>query len=231
MFEGLIKSIFKDVKNIDYTETVLRMTWEEAMWNYGNDKPDIRFDMKVCNLKFPAHSFPNQPSLSNLIEGAGFPVFDQAETVVAIAVPGCAAYSRKQTDELTEWVKRPQIGMKGLAFIKCNEDGSFKSSMDKFYSEEQLKAIANAAGAKTGDLVLLLAGAEERTRKAISDLRLYLAQTLGLRKADEFKLLWVLDFPLFEYDEEGNRWVARHHPFTSPKPNQIATMINNNPSH
>jgi aspartyl-tRNA synthetase len=164
-----------------------------------------------------------------LIEGVAFPVFDNAETVVAIAVPGCSEYSRKQTDELTEWVKRPQIGMKGLAFIKCNADGSFKSSMDKFYSEEKLKAMAAAAGAKPGDLVLLLAGAEERTRKAISDLRLYLAQTLGLRKNDEFKLLWVIDFPLFEYDEEGNRWVARHHPFTSPKPDHIEIMINNNP--
>ncbi|MFZ4771869.1 MAG: amino acid--tRNA ligase-related protein, partial [Ferruginibacter sp.] len=224
------KHIFKDVKNIDYTEIVQRMTWEEAMWNYGNDKPDIRFNMQVCNLKFPAHTFPTKESLSALIEGAAFPVFDNAETVVAIAVPGCSEYSRKQTDELTEWVKRPQIGMKGLAFIKCNADGSFKSSMDKFYSEEKLKAMAAAAGAKPGDLVLLLAGAEERTRKAISDLRLYLAQTLGLRKNDEFKLLWVIDFPLFEYDEEGNRWVARHHPFTSPKPDQIATMINNNPA-
>ena len=230
MFEGLVKHIFKDVKNIDYTEIVQRMTWEEAMWNYGNDKPDIRFNMQVCNLKFPAHTFPTKESLSALIEGAAFPVFDNAETVVAIAVPGCSEYSRKQTDELTEWVKRPQIGMKGLAFIKCNADGSFKSSMDKFYSEEKLKAMAAAAGANPGDLVLLLAGAEERTRKAISDLRLYLAQTLGLRKNDEFKLLWVIDFPLFEYDEEGNRWVARHHPFTSPKPDQIATMINNNPA-
>ncbi len=230
MFEGLVKRIFKDVKNIDYTEIVQRMTWEEAMWNYGNDKPDIRFNMQVCNLKFPAHTFPTKESLSALIEGVAFPVFDNAETVVAIAVPGCSEYSRKQTDELTEWVKRPQIGMKGLAFIKCNADGSFKSSMDKFYSEEKLKAMAAAAGAKPGDLVLLLAGAEERTRKAISDLRLYLAQTLGLRKNDEFKLLWVIDFPLFEYDEEGNRWVARHHPFTSPKPDQIATMINNNPA-
>ncbi len=229
MFEGLVKRIFKDVKNIDYTESVQRMTWEEAMWKYGNDKPDIRFNMQVCNLKFPAHSFPTKESLSALIEGAAFPVFDNAETVLAIAVPGCSEYSRKQTDELTEWVKRPQIGMKGLAFIKCNTDGSFKSSMDKFYSEEKLKAIAAAAGAQAGDLILLLAGAEERTRKAISDLRLYMAQTLGLRKNDEFKLLWVLDFPLFEYDEEGNRWVARHHPFTSPKPDQIATMINNNP--
>jgi aspartyl-tRNA synthetase len=229
MFEGLVKRIFKDVKNIDYTETVQRMTWEEAMWNYGNDKPDIRFEIKICNLKFPAHTFPTKENQSALIDGVNFGVFDDAETVVAIAIPGCSEYTRKQTDELTEWVKRPQIGMKGLVFIKCNADGSFKSSVDKFYSEEKLKAIAAAANAKPGDLVLILAGAEERTRKAISDLRMYMADKLGMRKPTDFKLLWVLDFPLFEYDEEGNRWVARHHPFTSPKPTQITEMINNNP--
>jgi aspartyl-tRNA synthetase len=228
-FEGLVKRIFKDVKNIDYTETVQRMTWEEAMWNYGNDKPDIRFDIKILNLKFPAHTFPTKESQSALIDGASFGVFDDAETVVAIAMPGCSEYTRKQTDELTEWVKRPQIGMKGLVFIKCNADGTFKSSVDKFYNEEKLKAIATAANAKAGDLILILAGAEERTRKAISDLRMYMADKLGLRKPTDFKLLWVLDFPLFEYDEEGNRWVARHHPFTSPKPSQITEMIDNNP--
>jgi len=229
MFEGLIKSIFKDVKNIDYTETVQRMTWENAMWNYGNDKPDIRFDMELCNLKKPGHVFSDKADQAALINGADFKVFDEAETVIAIAAPGCSEYSRKQTDELTEWVKRPQIGMKGLVFIKCNTDGSFKSSVDKFYSEDKLKAIATAANAKAGDLVLILAGAEERTRKAISELRLELGKQLGFRKEDEFKLLWVLDFPLFEYDEEGNRWVARHHPFTSPKPDHIDIMINNAP--
>ncbi len=235
MFEGLVKRIFKDVKNIDYTDTVQRITWEEAMWNYGNDKPDIRFELKICNLKFPAHAFPaynesNGKLFNSLLGGADFKVFDEAETIVAIAIPGCSEYSRKQTDELTEWVKRPQIGMKGLAFIKCNTDGSFKSSIDKFYSEEKLKAIATTANAKPGDLILIVSGAEERTRKAISDLRMYMADKLGLRKSDDFRLLWVLDFPLFEYDEEGNRWVARHHPFTSPKPLQIETMINNNPA-
>lgn len=229
MFEGMIKSIFKEVKGIDYTETVQRMTWEDAMWNYGNDKPDIRFDMKLLNLKKPATVYTDKKDSADLISGADFKVFDEAETVLAIAVPGCSEYSRKQTDELTEWVKRPQIGMKGLVFIKVNADGTYKSSVDKFYSEEKLRAIADAANAKAGDLVLILAGAEERTRKAISDLRMEMANRLGLRKANEFKLLWVLDFPLFEYDEEGNRWVARHHPFTSPKPSQIETMINNNP--
>jgi aspartyl-tRNA synthetase len=230
MFENLIKRIFKDVKNIDYTESIERMTWEKAMWMYGNDKPDIRFEIKLCNLKFPSHTFPTQSDVSSLISGSDFKVFDDAETVIAIAAPGCSEYTRKQTDELTEWVKRPQIGMKGLVYIKCNQDGSFKSSVDKFYSEEKLKAIAQAANAHPGDLILILAGPEERTRKATSELRLYLGQQLGLRKTDEFKLLWVLDFPLFEYAEGENRWVARHHPFTSPKPSDIATMISNNPA-
>ncbi|MGZ5221598.1 MAG: aspartate--tRNA ligase [Chitinophagaceae bacterium] len=229
MFEGLVKSIFKEVKNIDYTDTLQRITWEDAMWTYGNDKPDIRFGMELANLKFPQHTFPGKKSALPGVLSAGFPVFDEAETVIAIAVPGCSEYSRKQTDELAEWVKRPQIGMKGLAFIKFNTDGTFKSSIDKFFSEEKLKSIAVAANAKAGDLILIVAGAEERTRKAVSELRLEMGKRLGFRKDDEFKLLWVLDFPLFEYDEEGNRWVARHHPFTSPKPGQIDTMISNNP--
>lgn len=229
MFEGLVKRIFKDVKNIDYTDIVERITWEEAMWNFGNDKPDIRFDVKIANIKFPQHTFPTKTAQSELINGVGFGVFDDAETVLAIAIPSCSEYTRKQTDELTEWVKRPQIGMKGLVFIKCNADGSFKSSVDKFYGPEKLKAIADAANAKAGDLILILAGAEERTRKATSDLRMYMAEKLGMRKANEFKLLWVMDFPLFEYAEDDNRWVARHHPFTSPKPDHIDIMINNNP--
>ena len=230
MFEGLIKSIFKEVKNIDYKETVQRITWANAMWNYGNDKPDIRFGMEVCNLKFPAYTFPDKRS-DFTAELFTIPPFggEGTETVLAISVPGCSEYSRKQTDELTEWVKRPQIGMKGMVFIKCNTDGTYKSSIDKFYNEEILKTIAEAANAKSGDIVFILAGAEERTRKAISELRLEMGKRLGFRKDDEFKLLWVLDFPLFEYDEDGNRWVARHHPFTSPKPEQIETMINNNP--
>ena len=230
MFEGLIKYIFKEVRDINYAEPIERITWEDAMWSYGNDKPDIRFEMKLSNLKFPSHTFLSKKNNSNLIDNTGFKVFDEAETVIAISVPGCADYSRKQTDELTEWVKRPQIGMKGLAFIKCNTDGTYKSSADKFYNEERLKAIADFVKAQPGDLVLILAGAEERTRKAISELRLEMAERLDLRKKDEFKLLWVLDFPLFEYDEEGNRWVARHHPFTSPKPSQVEEMIGNDPA-
>lgn len=229
MFEGMVKRIFKDVKDIDYTETVERMSWEDAMWNYGNDKPDIRFGMKLSNLKSAFLKAGKIAATGELINGAGFGVFDNAETVLAIAVPGCSEYTRKQTDELTEWVKRPQIGMQGMVFIKCNADGTYKSSVDKFYAEDKLKAIADSAGAKAGDMVLILAGREERTRKAISELRLEMGKRLGLRKENEFKLLWVMDFPLFEYAEEENRWVARHHPFTSPKPDQIDIMINNNP--
>lgn len=229
MFEGLIKYIFREVKGVEYTDPVGRMTWEEAMWQYGNDKPDIRFGMHLCNIKFPAHTFPGRQHQAHLVSGVGFSVFEQAETVLAIAVPGCSEYTRKQTDALTEWVKRPQIGMQGLVFIKYNTDGTLKSSVDKFYDAAQLQAIAVAADAKPGDLVLLLAGAEERTRKAMSELRLELGEYLGLRKKDVFKLLWVLDFPLFEYAEDENRWVARHHPFTSPKPAQIETMIGNSP--
>ncbi|MEI6946247.1 aspartate--tRNA ligase [Paraflavisolibacter sp. H34] len=234
MFEGLIKYIFKTVKGIDYTATVERMTWEDAMWHYGIDKPDVRFGMKVANLKVPATVYVDKQAdlkaSSPFASGpTGFAVFDDVETVLAIAVPGAAEYTRKQIDELTEWVKRPQVGMKGLVNIRCNADGSFKSSVDKFFTADQQKAIAAYAGAQPGDLVLILAGAEERTRKAISDLRLELGERLGLRKKDEFRLLWVLDFPLFEYAEEENRWVARHHPFTSPKPSQISEMIHNNP--
>ncbi len=231
-FVGMVKYIFKEVKGINYDEPVPRVTWEDAMWMYGNDKPDIRFDMKLTNLKFPPTAFPDKAtelSKSPLAGESGFKVFDDAETVLAIAVPGCSDYTRKQTDELIEWVKRPQIGMGGLAFLKYNTDGTIKSSFDKFFNEERLKNLAADSNAKPGDLLLILAGKEDRTRKAISSLRLYLGERLGLRKAEEFKLLWVTDFPLFEYDEEGNRWVARHHPFTSPKPAQIETMINNDP--
>jgi len=237
MFEGLVKRIFKDVKNIDYTEKVERMSWEDAMWQYGNDKPDTRFGMKICNLKFPAHSFPTKPKdLTELLIAENFFLFDNAETVLAIAVPNCAGYTRKQIDELIEWVKRPQIGMSGMVYIKYESDNSFKSSVGKIYSDEKLKAIASATNAQAGDLILILAGTEERTRKAISELRLEMGKRLGLRKDNEFKLLWVLDFPLFEYAGEdtlpaypAGRWVARHHPFTSPKPDHIEVMINNNP--
>lgn len=230
MFEGMVRQIFKDVKNIDYTDSIERMTWEDAMWKYGNDKPDVRFDLELTNLKFPAHTHAGRQNQEALISGAGFNVFEEAETVIALAIPGSSEYTRKQTDELTEWVKRPQIGMRGLVFIKVNVDGTFKSSVDKFYDAVRLDQIAKAAKAQPGDLILILAGAEEKTRKAASDLRLYMAERLGLRKPDDFRLIWVLDFPLFEYDEEGGRWVARHHPFTSPKPDHIEVMISNSPA-
>jgi len=233
MFEGMIKCIFKEVRGIDYSEPVERMSWDDAMWNYGIDKPDTRFEMKVTNLKFPLTAFPSyKKNLQNSPLGgldSGFAVFDNAETVVAISVPNASDYSRKQTDELIEWVKRPQIGMGGLAFVKVNPDGTYKSSFDKFFNTDQLKTLADFCEAKAGDLILILAGVEERTRKAISEVRLEMAKRLGLRKADEYKLLWVLDFPLFEYGDDENRWNARHHPFTSPKPDHIEVMINNNP--
>jgi aspartyl-tRNA synthetase len=230
MFEGLIRRVFKDVLSKEYTEEIIRISWEEAMWRFGNDKPDIRFGMELANLKFPAHTFPEKEPVTGIFEDVDFKVFNEAETVVAMAVPGANSYTRKEIDELTAWVKRPQIGMMGLVYVKCQEDGSFKSSVDKFYDATRLQKIAEATGAKPGDLILILAGKEERTRKAISELRLEMGKRLGLRKSDEYKLLWVLDFPLFEYASEENRWVARHHPFTSPKPSDIEHMISNDPT-
>jgi len=223
MFEGMVKHIFKEVKGINYSQPVERMSWDDAMWNYGIDKPDTRFALKIQNLKAK-----NEIHLQEL-KNTEFVVFKNAETVLAIVVPGAAEYSRKQTDELIEWVKRPQIGMAGLAFVKVNPDGSQKSSFDKFFNAEQLKNLSAFCKANPGDLILILAGPEERTRKAVSELRLEMAERLGLRKPDEFKLLWVLDFPLFEYSAEENRWDAKHHPFTSPKPDHIDVMINNSP--
>ena len=217
-FEGLFKHVFKDVKGVEMAEAFPRMTFDDAMWHYGNDKPDIRFEIKIQNSKVK-----NEVSC-NALSGAGFKVFDEAETILMIAVPGCSEYTRKQLDELTEWVKRPQIGMSGVVNIKYNADGTYKSSIDKFYNEEKLKEIAAFCGAKAGDLILILAGAETRTRKAMSELRLEMGNRLGLRDHSVYKPLWVIDFPLFEYDEEANRWMARHHPFTSPKPEHIEWM-------
>ncbi|HRP16786.1 MAG TPA: aspartate--tRNA ligase, partial [Ginsengibacter sp.] len=222
-FEGLIKSILKEVKGIEIQGALPRMSFADAMKDYGNDKPDTRFGMLVKNLK-TQHTV----HLQTLNEST-FDVFNKAETVLAISVPGAAEYSRKQTDELIEWVKRPQIGMGGLAFIKYNQDGSCKSSFDKFFTPDQLGTFAEFCGSEKGDLILILAGKEERTRKAISELRLLMGERLGLRDPEKFNLLWVTDFPLFEYDEEDNRWVARHHPFTSPKPEDVQAMIENSP--
>ncbi len=210
-FEAMTKHIFKDVKGIEFDYNFPRMTFDDAMKDYGNDKPDIRFDMKLKKL-------------NEVVKGNGFPVFDEAELVIGIAATGCSEYTRKQTDELTEWVKRPQIGMKGLVFIKCNADGTFKSSVDKFYNEEQLKQIASVCDAQAGDLILIVAGQKNLTTKAISELRLEMGGRLGLRNNEVFKPLWVIDFPLFDYDAEEDRYIAMHHPFTSPKPEQIEWM-------
>lgn len=227
-FENMVKRVFKDVKGIDYHEPVERMSWEDAMWRYGIDKPDIRFDLELTNLK-TIFEKKDAADISSLINGAGFPVFDQAETVIAVVMPGCAFYTRKQTDELTEWVKRPQIGMQGLVHIKYNADGTYKSSVDKFYDQARLEKIADACGARKGDLILILAGHEEKTRKAAGELRLEIAKRLDLRHKDSFKLVWILDFPLFEYDAISNRWVARHHPFTAPKQEQVEIMLRHDP--
>lgn len=221
-FEGLFKHVFRDVKGVEIDYNFPRMTWDDAMWNYGNDKPDIRFEMKIQNLKAENKVY------AEVLNGVDFKVFSDAETILAIAVPGASEYTRKQLDELTEWVKRPQIGMSGVVNVKCNADGTFKSSVDKFFSEDKLKEVAQFCGANAGDLILILAGAETRTRKAMSELRLEMGNKLGLRNPDDYKPLWVIDFPLFEYAEEESRWVARHHPFTSPKPEQIELM--NNPA-
>ncbi len=213
MFEGLIRHLFKTVKNIDMPE-VPRMTYADAMRLYGNDKPDTRFGMEFVEL-------------TDLAKGKGFPVFDSAELVVAINAKGCAEYTRKQIDELTEWMKRPQIGAKGLIYVRYNADGTLKSSVDKFYSEEDLKAWAERCGAEKGDLILVVSGEANKARKQMSELRLEMGSRLGLRNPEEFKALWVLDFPLLEYGEEEDRWFAMHHPFTSPKPEDIPLLETN----
>ena len=204
-FEGLIKHLFKTVRGVEFDGAFPRVTYAEAMEKYGSDKPDIRFGMEFVDLTDLAH-------------GKNFVVFDSAEAVIGISAPGCSEYTRKQLDELTEWVKRPQIGAKGMVYIKYNTDGTFKSSVDKFYSEEDLNAMATRANAQPGDLILLLCGETNKTRKQLNELRLHLGTILGLRNPDVFKPLWVLDFPLLEWDEENERYHAMHHPFTSPKP-------------
>ncbi|HRP89205.1 MAG TPA: aspartate--tRNA ligase [Edaphocola sp.] len=217
-FEGMLKHILKDAKGVDITTAVPRMTYEEAMWSYGNDKPDIRFDMKINNLKVKNKIY------CSALEGVDFKVTNEAESILAISVPNGADYTRKQTDEITEWVKRPQIGMTGMLFIKCNADGSYKSSVDKFFDEERLKQIAEVCHAQSGDIILILAGNEDKTRAAMANLRLEMAERLGFRKPEEFAPLWVIDFPLFEWNEDDQRYYAKHHPFTAPKPEQ-ATLL------
>lgn len=210
LFEGMVQHLFKEVKGLDIG-TLPRMTFDEAMRLYGNDKPDIRFGMQFQYI-------------TELTKGKNFPVFEAAQTVLAICATGCANYTRKQLDELTEWVKRPQIGAKGLVYVFCNADGTYKSSVDKFYSPDDLKQWATQCNAQPGDLLLLLCGDTKAVQKQMSELRLEMGQRMGLRKKDEFKALWVIDFPLLEFDDENQRWHAMHHPFTSPKPEDIPML-------
>jgi aspartyl-tRNA synthetase len=209
-FEGLVRHLFRNVKGIELEE-VKRMTFADAMKFYGNDKPDLRFDMKFAEL-------------NSVAKGKGFSIFDQAELIVGICAKGASDYTRKQLDELTEWVKRPQIGAKGLVYVKFNTDGSLKSTVDKFYSQEDLKAWADVIGAEPGDLMLVLSGDEKATRKQMSELRLKMGEDLGLRDKSVYKPLWVVDFPLLEWDEETKRFHAMHHPFTSPKREDIPML-------
>lgn len=209
-FEGLVRHLLFQIKGVE-VEQFPRMTYEEAMRTYGNDKPDIRFGMTFGEL-------------NDLAQNKGFGVFDSQELVVGIAVPGCAGYSRKQLDALIDFVKKPQIGAKGLIWAKYAEDGSMKSSVDKFFSQEDLMSWANRLEAEPGDLMLVMAGEESKTRGQLSDLRMHLAETLGLRDPNVFAPLWVLDFPLLEWDEETERYHAMHHPFTSPKPEDVALL-------
>ncbi|HQQ96026.1 MAG TPA: aspartate--tRNA ligase [Cyclobacteriaceae bacterium] len=208
-FEGLVRHLFKHVKGIDMP-AVPHMTYAEAMKYYGSDKPDTRFDMRFVEL-------------TEIAKGKGFPVFDQSELVVAICAKGCAHYTRKQLDELTEFVKRPQIGAKGLVYARV-EAGGIKSSVDKFYGEDELRKWATACHAEAGDLLLVLSGEAEKTRKALGELRLLIGGQLGLRDKNKFAALWVIDFPLLEWNEETNRYHAMHHPFTSPKREDIALL-------
>ena len=209
-FEGLTKAIFQEVKGVTL-EDFPRMQYSEAMQRYGSDKPDVRFGMEFVEL-------------NELAKDKGFVVFDNAELVVGIAAPGCAEYSRKQLDALTQWVQRPQIGAKGLVYVKYNADGTFKSSVDKFFDAEALKGWAEAFGAQPGDLLLILAGGEETTRKQLNELRLHMGNELGLRDKNAFKPLWVVNFPLLEWDEDSQRYHAMHHPFTSPKPEDMELL-------
>jgi len=213
-FEGMSKYLFKEIKGIEYQGKYPRMTWAEAMTNYGSDKPDIRFEMKFVELK------------KHTTEGL-FTVFDSAEYIGAICADSCAVYTRKQLDELTDFVKRPQIGAKGMVYLRCEADGTFKSSVDKFYDQSQLKAWAEACQAKPGDLILMLSGDKAKTQKALCELRLEMGTRMGLRNKEVFAPLWVIDFPMFEWDEETQRYFAMHHPFTSPKPEDIPLLDSN----
>jgi aspartyl-tRNA synthetase len=210
MFEGLTRHLLKEIKGIE-VDKFPRITYDYAMKTYGNDKPDIRFEMKFGELNAVA-------------QHKDFPVFNSAELVVGIAAPGCSNYTRKEIDALIDWVKRPQVGALGMVYVKCEEDGSFKSSVDKFYDQEDLKKWAEITNAKPGDLILILSGNANKVRTQLSALRMEVATRLGLRKSDEFAPLWVVDFPLLEWDEESGRYHAMHHPFTSPKPEDMVLI-------
>ena len=210
MFEGLTRHMFKNVKGLEFDDFP-RMDYADAMRLYGSDKPDIRFGLEFVEL-------------NEVVKGFGFPVFDQAEFVVGINAKGAAHYTRKQLDELTDFIKRPQIGATGLIYMRHNEDGTLKSSVDKFYDEEQLKKWSVAFATEPGDLVLVLAGGKDKARKQLNELRLEMGNRLGLRDKNKFAPLWVIDFPLLEWDEETERYHAMHHPFTSPKPEDIALL-------
>lgn len=204
-FEGMMRAMFRNALGVEIPDPLPRMSWYDAMDKYGSDKPDVRFGMTINEI-------------SPLVKGCGFGVFDSAEYVGAIVAEGCADYTRKQIDELTEWVKRPQVGAKGLVYVRIAADGSIKSSIDKFYSAEQLKAVADACGAKAGDLMLILCGPVRRTQTQLGVLRIEMGNRLGLRNPHDFAPLWVVDFPLLEWSEEDGRFYAMHHPFTAPKP-------------
>jgi aspartyl-tRNA synthetase len=212
-FEGLTRHLLKEIKGVEVAKFP-RMPYEEAMKRYGNDKPDIRFGMEFGEL-------------NEVAQHKDFNVFNSAELVVGIAVPGGNNYTRKDIDKLIDWVKRPQIGAKGMVYVRCNEDGSFKSSVDKFYDGKDLQKWAEATGAKTGDLICVLSGDTHETRAQLSALRMELAERLGLRNPDEFAPLWVVDFPLLEQDEETGHWHAMHHPFTAPKPEEMKLLDTN----
>ncbi len=227
-FEGLVRHLFKIVKGIDIPP-LTRMTYADAMKYYGNDKPDIRFDMKFVELKntsqnSPLRVYPEHLSKESGVRGEAFPIFDKAELVIGICAKGAADYTRKQLDELTEFVKRPQIGASGLVYARYNSDGTIKSSVDKFYNEADLKKWATAFNAQPGDLILILAGEKHKTRKALSELRLEMGTRLELRDKNTYACHWVIDFPLLEWNDETQRWHAMHHPFTSPKPEDIELL-------
>ncbi|MGK0175973.1 MAG: aspartyl-tRNA synthetase, partial [Ulvibacter sp.] len=212
-FEGLTRHILKDINGVDVA-AFPRMTYDDAMQKYGNDKPDIRFGMEFGEL-------------NEIAQHKDFGVFNNAELVVGIAVPGGNKYTRKEIDKLIDWIKRPQVGALGMIYCRCNDDGSFKSSVDKFYTQEDLEKWANTTGAKQGDLICVLSGEKSKVRAQLSALRMELAERLGLRKSDEFAPLWVIDFPLLEWDQDTKRYHAMHHPFTSPKPGQLELLSTN----